>query len=288
MSLSIDFPAESTDPGGRSDTSLVPKKVLRTLKPNPQHGEPSNNHHEHPPTPEDPPPPTRLTIFSVQLDDCANPKTHYGRNPLTGQYGQVPNGRTLPNGKFLIDGCERHTCFPCAVLDARMITRAIQCADPTHCFTLTLVGDTAAEINETMKRFIRSIRRTISGFEWVWAAEENPAKTGVHVHGFCITEADYDALWTAFDTAQRRAHCGRIWKLEELSPGTCTDYFSYPMDDLADPALFPRFLELNGTKLKPRLIHFSRGFWRGGAGGEALTLGEAKARVGSRLREAHR
>jgi hypothetical protein len=62
------------------------------------------------------------------------------------------------------------------------------------------------------------------------------------------------------------------------------------MKSLVDPEQADRFLELNGTEKHPQLIHPSRHFFRDGAGGPSLRMGEAKSLAyrRSRMRTSNR
>jgi hypothetical protein len=105
----------------------------------------------------------------------------------------------------------------------------------------------------------------------VWAAEENPGLTGIHVHGYIHAgHVRLKVLEAAFERAQRRAGLGRQSKVWRLPPWANAEYFAYPMKSLADLNQVGRFLDLNRSANELRLIHSSNRFWRYGRNGPTL------------------
>ena len=167
--------------------------------------------------------------------------------------------------------CGNNSCPVCGPLNGRRIAGAIQLADPPWWFSLTLVGDSSAEIVKNVSRVIHYARQDIPTLEDAWAAEHNPAHTGAHIHGY-LHAGDNDRLIHegAFDNAVRRSGVGNHWAMDPVkNPGP--SYFAYPMKALAgEDYEAERFLELNGPPKRRQLIHASRGFWRDGRGGPRL------------------
>jgi hypothetical protein len=156
-------------------------------------------------------------------------------------------------------------------------------AQPTHSFSITLVGAHYREIMGKMSALLKILRRIDPSFQWVWAVEVNPKHTGCHVHGFCYVAPDHrmverSTIIRALSAANFCLDDGRVpmWTLGRLMPDVSAEYLQYPMKCLIDPILAPRFLDLNGTERRRQLIHPSNGFWRDGVGGRKLTLREAK------------
>lgn len=220
-----------------------------------------------------------LTIFDPALPPCPTPRTHEEVVPMTGEIVKVPN-RCRDDRPLR---CGSNACPTCVVINAQRFTYAIMLSQPTHSFSITLVGADYTEISFRMSALLKILRRIDPSFQWVWAVEENPEHTGLHIHGFCYVDLGHRMIYrrTVIEALIEAGFClddGRVplWALEKLMPPLSAEYIQYPMKTLIDPALAPRFLELNGTAKRRQLIHPSRGFWRDGAWGRKLTLREAK------------
>jgi hypothetical protein len=221
-----------------------------------------------------------LSIFNPCLPPCPFPRTHEETDLITGEIIEVPD--------LGVDGsplrCGRNVCPHCAVINARRIAYAIELAEPTHSFSITLVGSHYAVIKKKMDHLIRHLRKLMPAFHWVWAVEENPNRKGCHIHGYCyLATGRRMANRTAWaDALIQSGFClrgGQIpqWTLDELEFVATADYLQYPMKSLIDSRLFGRFLYLNGPEHRRQLIHASRHFWRDRVNGRVIpTRAEAE------------
>ena len=140
-----------------------------------------------------------------------------------------------------------------------------------------------------MSRFSASVRQELPEFRWTWAAEPNPGKTGVHVHGYAHTGASGRVLChVPVVRAAKSAGLGRQLELKQIEPGSDAAYFQYPMKSLADPELEDEYLALNGSSKRICLIRSSKsGFWRLGANGPTVRRAEAEVEAYARSRAPH-
>jgi hypothetical protein len=124
--------------------------------------------------------------------------------------------------------------------------------------------------------------KTWPGYQHCWAAEENPASTGVHIHGYLYIGEDDPPLHLHHDKIQQsrdRAGFGQEYNVEPIPAHAGAAWFSYPMKDLANPDRAARFLDLNGNPGNRMLIHSSQGFWRDASTGEHFNRAEAEKRA---------
>jgi len=151
----------------------------------------------------------------------------------TGEVDYVDYTWPDENGEERSNRCCKNSCPVCVVINAQRVAGAIQLADPPWWFSLTLVGDYSHQIVRNVSRVIHYARVEIPTFEDVWAAEENPAHTGVHIHGYLHAgrsdnEIDEDVFQDVFEGAVRRVGIGHHWKVGPINnpqPG----FFGYPM-----------------------------------------------------------
>lgn len=87
-------------------------------------------------------------------------------------------------GHVVPASCGANGCPVCGVRRALATAVAVDMAEPTRRATLTLVGDSAKEVRDRLKRFRYGIRS--EGYRWEdWGAiEVNPEGTGWHWHGW--------------------------------------------------------------------------------------------------------
>lgn len=236
-----------------------------------------------------------LSVFSETIPTCPNPKGRQVFDTDTGEITFVPHLRSFGEEGDDYWRCERNTCFPCVCINCQRIAYAIQLAAPTHHISTTRVGPAAPVITMRMSMFSHYVRRLVPEFRWVWAAEENPGLTGVHTHGYFHTgDRRCDPGQKLFNDAAHRAGLGRV-HYGLLPPDLPVDFFGYLMKTVASPDLIDRYLDLNGSTRRRRLIHASRGYWRDGPSGEPITRAEAeriayrrsRSRTGSPAVEVH-
>jgi hypothetical protein len=198
-------------------------------------------------------------------------------NPLTGEIERVAHGWDDTDGDHHLVRCEKNACRVCVIINAQRVAYAIQLAAPTYAIFLSLVGNSAAEINDHASCFAHYIRRDVPEFQWAWAAEANPQLTGNHLHGFVHTlDGDYEIRRPLVRRAAQKAGMGLEVGIKRLEPDLPADWFGYPLKSLVDPFYAPQFIELNRTRRGVQLIHASKQFWRDGASGPQLRRGEAE------------
>ena len=215
---------------------------------------------------EDPP-----SIFNIALPPCPNPKKRRVIDDITGEIDYLPYSWRDDDGEEQSNRCEKNSCPVCVVINAQRIAGAIKLADPVWWFSLTLVGDSAGPITKNVSSVISYARKEIPTLQAVWAAEENPKHTGVHIHGyFHAGRNDREIRNGILERAVQRAGIGDRWMIDAITnpqPG----YFGYPMKSLAgEDYEVERFLDLNGSVKRRQLIHSSNGFWRDGRWGRQL------------------
>ena len=219
------------------------------------------------------------TLFNVDLPQCPNPKRMRVIDDATGEIDYVPyTWRDHQAGKERINRCCKNSCPVCVVLNGQRIAGAIMLAQPSWWFCLTLVGDSAPVIHKRVATFIHHSRREIPSLQGCWAAEENPEQTGCHVHGYLHAALDERRICRdSLEDAVRRAGVGRHWEIDTVHDQSGVEYFGYPMKSLVGgDYMAERFIELNGSAERRRLIHSSCGFWRDGEGGPSLTRSQAE------------
>jgi hypothetical protein len=179
----------------------------------------------------------------------------------------------LDTGEIL--RCERNDCVSCLLVNAGRIVGAIRLSAPTHSFGLSPSGETAKEIQGSMRRWLRCMRN-ITGFniQICWAAETGPRGTNPHVHGFLwasgsIEEADVAA-------AVARSHIGREFHFKYEDGEYDAEYLAYIFKALAEDQLRGLFLDLNRSGKRTTVHHATNDFFRNGADGERLSLRDAK------------
>lgn len=219
------------------------------------------------------------TLFNVDLPKCPNPKRRRVIDDATGEIDYVPyTWRDRQGREERINRCEKNSCPVCVVLNGQRIAGAIMLAEPSWWFCLTLVGDSAPLIHKRVATFIHYSRRQIPSLLACWAAEANPEQTGCHVHGYLHAAPDERRICrNSFEDPVSRAGVGRHWEIGPVRNPSGVDYFGYLMKSLVGgDYMAERFLDLNGSAQRLRLIHSSRGFWRDGTGGPTLTRSQAE------------
>jgi len=217
------------------------------------------------------------SIFT-SVSRCPNPRSQMVRNQMAGQMGYVVSSRLDRNGDEYSLRCGKNTCPTCRVINACKISHAIHLSAPTHAFTPTQVGSTAAEISAHMRRFIAAVRKAVPEFQCVWAAEVNPGGTGVHVHGYFHTGLQMIEIPApVFTRAQQRAQVGLVVDVGLVPTSAGASYFGYPLKSLADPELAENFVALNNSsERRVSLIHATRGYWRDGPTGLPISRSAAE------------
>jgi hypothetical protein len=216
-------------------------------------------------------------IFNVDLPLCPNPKKRAVIDDVTGEIDSVPHMWRDQAGNERVNRCSKNACAVCVVINAKRIAGAIQLAEPSWWFSLTLVGDSPSVINHRLALFVYYARKEVPSLQDAWAAEENPAWSGCHVHGYLHTAGERRISDEIFDDAVRRAGVGNHWAIDPVPNPHGVEYFGYPFKSLiAGDYMAHRFLDLNGSPNRRRLIHSSAGFWREGAGGRTTTRSQAE------------
>ena len=217
------------------------------------------------------------SLFNVELPQCPNPKGKQVIDYLTGEIHYVPY-TWHQNGKRRVYRCEKNSCQVCVVLNGRRIAGAIMLAQPPWWFCLTQVGESPSVINRRVGVFTHYLRQELPSLRVCWAAEENPDQKGCHVHGY-FHAADHERRVRSevFDHAVRQAGVGQHWEIGPVHYPAAVDYFGYLMKSLVGgDYMAQRFLGLNGSPERRRLIHSSPGFWREGVGGRTVTRSRAE------------
>ena len=218
------------------------------------------------------------TLFNVELPQCPNPKGRHVIDYLTGEIHCVPHTWRDQSGKHRIYRCEKNSCPVCVVINGKKIAGAIMLARPPWWFCLTQVGESPSVINRRVSTFTHYVRQELPSLRVCWAAEENPDQTGCHVHGyFHAAGQEHRVRSEVFDHAVRQAGVGHHWEIGPVRYPAAVDYFGYLMKSLVGgDYMAQRFLDLNGSPERRRLIHSSPGFWREGAAGRTLTRSQAE------------
>ena len=220
---------------------------------------------------------SKRSLFSQPVPLCPNPKGRERPDPHTGEIIFVPHGSYNHDGVFEAVRCEKNSCPSCVLTNAQRIAFAIELAVPTHVFCLTLVGDSPDVIRQHVRLFVREVRKEFRGFQCVWAAEQNPGETGVHVHGFGHTlDLDYKFRKGTIRRAVARAGVGSRYTFDPLRTAPSASYCDYLMEDLLDPDLAETFIEMNRTGARTQLINSTRKFWREGPLGVPIRRREAE------------
>ncbi len=220
----------------------------------------------------------RPSLFNVELRQCPNPKGRQVIDYLTGEIDYRPHTWRDWDGKERIYRCCKNSCPVCVVINGQRIAGAIMLAQPPWWFCLTQVGESSSVINKRVGTFTHHVRQDIASFRVCWATEENPDQTGCHVHGY-FHAAGYERRVPSdvFDDAVRQAGVGHHWRIGPVRYPAAVDYFGYLMKSLVgNDYMAQRFLDLNGSPERRRLIHSSSGFWREGAAGCTLTRSRAE------------
>ena len=169
--------------------------------------------------------------------------------------------------------CGANYCPWCAPVNASQIASAMALAEPQRMFRFSLVPDNFKRTQRGIQSMAQWMRRNYGRSEFAFHVEPNPRGTGNHLHGWQHGPAKIPQA--ALQEACERCGFGipdiRRWHNRGGGAGYGLKGIGYGMkhDDLE------RFLSLNGR----RLVHHTRGFFREGAGGPSLTLGEAKRRA---------
>lgn len=167
--------------------------------------------------------------------------------------------------------CRSLRCPFCLPIQARQRAAAAALAAPTHFLTLTRTGPAFPAIRRAMNRFRECCCRLGSHFEWFWAAEGNPRRSGTHVHGWLRLTVGVDVevaheaagragLGPVLELAEAKGPMGaRGGRLEGVDQAVYVlkETLTGPAGGLTLTASQDKFLELNGG----RLGHASRGFW---------------------------
>ena len=157
--------------------------------------------------------------------------------------------------------------------NARQIALDIRVSAPTHKVTITGVGTNAAKTIRCMANLGYHLRAEIGAFEMVWSIEESPNVIGAHIHVYWHTGTTARRLTgQMFDRARDRAGLrGELSPIKRVPRGAGTGHFGYIMKSLAEPVLAQRYLQLNGSPDRRKLVHSTNGFWRDGPNGFPTT-----------------
>ena len=217
-----------------------------------------------------------MKSFETPFECCPNPKGREVIDRITGEIKWEPHSWRNANGEIETLRCQSNSCDGCLAINVMRIAGAIQLAEPTFWISLTLVGPSSAVITPRLRTFRHLVAEEVPGFQHAWAAEENPAFTGVHTHGFAHTGVRVREMpERVIQRAARRSGLGVISKIGRMEPDAPLSFYEYPMEDALDPERVERFWELNGSPDRKRLIHASRGFWRDGPLGLPIRRAEA-------------
>ena len=173
---------------------------------------------------------------------CPNPKGREVIDRLTGETKWEPHTRRNANGEMETLRCESNSCDVCRPTNVMRIAGAIQLAEPTYWTSLTLVGPSSAVITPRLRTFRYLVAAEVSGFQHAWAAEENPALTGVHLHGFAHTGLEGREIpERVIQRSARRVGLGVISKIGRMEPDAPLSFYEYPMEGALDPERVDRF-----------------------------------------------
>jgi hypothetical protein len=175
--------------------------------------------------------------------------------------------------------CRRARCGWCGRVLAMQLAGAMADALPERLVTLTQVGRTWPDRRRRMYQVASAVRGEVGPFEWAWAVEPNPKRTGFHVHAVqhgafvpvraLSRIADYYGAGRVVDVrAMHHQEAGTAYLVKLAGE-------AYGMKSAMRGQL-EEYLDANGG----RLLHTSRGFWRdeGGAIGGARPRRVAVAR----------
>lgn len=169
--------------------------------------------------------------------------------------------------------CGANFCPWCAPINAAQTARAMALAAPQRMIRLSLVPHQFRRTQLVVASLQKWARRNYGTFEMAFHVEPNPKGTGNHIHAWQHgpSKIPQDKLQEACERVGLGYPDIRRWRDRGGKTGYGLKGIGYGMkhEDLE------MFLSLNGG----RLVHHSRGFFRDGANGERLTLGEAKRRA---------
>jgi hypothetical protein len=107
----------------------------------------------------------------------------------------------LGTGERFPGACKVYRCPRCGPVKASAYGQLAAASRPERFVTLTLAGDTWAEVRAHNQEFVRRLRRLEYDWQAFWAVEENPLLTGHHVHalqhGDYIPQAVLQDAWGA-------------------------------------------------------------------------------------------
>lgn len=207
-------------------------------------------------------------IFPTVQPVCRNPRGREQINHTTGEIKYMlysPEGDRIP--------CEKNSCPDCVIVNAQSIASAIHLSSPSHSIFLSQVGNTADGIQRRMSLLATQVRKQLPDFQWVWAVEDNPSGTGVHLHGFFyfsrrnVSRAKLEQLFRKIAIS---VGIGRQLGVQSIDQGVSREFFGYPMKMLSHPVTAPRYVELNRTNRGITLVHASKHFWRDGPTGTPI------------------
>ncbi len=228
--------------------------------------------------------PSSLALYRESVASQEAPKRE-GRCPR--KAGFVMLNRV--SGEAFPARCKANFCPWCGPLNASLIGGAIALARPDRAILLTDVGNDWQTSRNRAKQFAHHVKRRLGiPFDWCWHIEPNPKDTGRHAHGWQRGE---DFLpQRALSEVARSVGMGPVVFVNRVKtkPGEAIGYgmklagVAYGLKLTEAEATMGVYLEANGN----RLVHASRGFWRGEDGKAFSGQREAMSAWASRNRSA--
>jgi hypothetical protein len=187
----------------------------------------------------------------------------------------------LVTGELMPMRCRANGCPVCLPINARGVVAAVTMARPENMIRLTMNADDPADLVVGMRRLRQWWRKNVGPWEDVYAIEDNPRRTGLHLHGWQYgSSVDQGRLEQAAEIAGFR---GSPYGMpRRLDDGVPLDYFVKAALDppaLVMSAAAVRFRELNNP-----IVHSTRGFWRDWDGQPVSTLRSAARLARGRTR----
>jgi hypothetical protein len=192
----------------------------------------------------------------------------------------------LDTGEVFPARCKANFCGWCGPLNASLIGGAIALARPERAILFTDVGNEWQVVREGMKQIAYRLRRDLGAtLNWCWHVEPNPKGTGQHGHVW--QHGDFIPQ-RALSAAAGSVGMGKVVFVNRVKakPGQSLDYgmklagVGYGLKLAQAGATMSVYLEANGK----RLVHASRGFWRGEDGKPFSGQREAMSAWASRNR----
>jgi hypothetical protein len=194
----------------------------------------------------------------------------------------------VSTGEVFPARCKANFCGWCGPLNASLLGGAIALARPERAILLTDVGNDWQTVREGMKQIAYRVRRdTGASLNWCWHVEPNPKGTGQHAHAW--QWGDF-LPQRALSAAAGSVGMGKVAFVNRVKskPGQAMGYgmklagVAYGLKLAQAEATMKVYREANGN----RLVHASRGFWRGEDGKPYAGQREAMSAWASRNRTA--